>query len=133
MGAARQGSPPWYIGSKSSSSTCPTSPTKSNFLFNKPCYFATDGYKKFIFHSFSSTRPIRTPRATRRRRQRGVMAEMKECEEDSELLPVEDREREASWRLNFDGLRTPQHREKDKSDRGLHNFLCALGIRPISS
>ncbi|KAH7677992.1 Cation efflux protein [Dioscorea alata] len=72
---------------------------------------------------FIVSRPIR--------RQRGVMAEMKECEEDSELLPAEDREREASWRLNFDGFRTPQHREKDKPDRGLHNFLCALGSEDV--
>ncbi|KAM0953610.1 putative cation efflux protein [Dioscorea sansibarensis] len=59
------------------------------------------------------------------------MAEMKECEEDSELLPAKDRDMEGSWRLNFDGLRVPQHVEKEKPDRGLHNFLCALGTEDV--
>ncbi|KAJ0979427.1 hypothetical protein J5N97_014901 [Dioscorea zingiberensis] len=51
--------------------------------------------------------------------------------EDVELLSAEDGERESSWRLNFDGLRTPQHREKEKPHRGFHDFLCVLGTEDV--
>jgi len=54
-------------------------------------------------------------------------------EEGSELLLVEaggdrDRDREPSWRLNFEGFRRSEE-HKEKPPRGLQDFLGVLGTQ----
>lgn len=52
-------------------------------------------------------------------------------EEGTELLLVESGERERSWRLNFDGFRPSEPREKPPP-RGLHDCLGVLGSPSLS-
>lgn len=47
-------------------------------------------------------------------------------DEGTELLLVELGDRERSWRLNFDGFRPSEPREKPPT-RGLHDCLGVLG------
>ncbi|THU46252.1 hypothetical protein C4D60_Mb09t02990 [Musa balbisiana] len=51
-------------------------------------------------------------------------------EEGTELLLVESGERERSWRLNFDGFRPSEPREKPPP-RGLHDCLGVLGTGDV--
>ncbi|URE24945.1 Metal tolerance protein [Musa troglodytarum] len=51
-------------------------------------------------------------------------------EEGTELLLVESGERERSWRLNFDGFRPSEPREKPHP-RGLHDCLGVLGTGDV--